>query len=659
MEPPSKIESFNSAPGWCFTAINILSFFVITIGMLALIGWQFDIFSLSHIRNIWPAIAPNSALCFIFEGITLLLLNNNPSKKLTPQILTIVVILIATLTLFEYFTGINLKIDNLLFKKIQFNTGDHPYPNRMYFIAAVNHTLIGISLLLISLRSLKSWLFQILILVVFLSALFVLLGYLYQVSAFYKVGKIAFHAALSFICISIAALLAKPNIGITSVLTQNKVGGMFLRNTILFIIIIPIILGYIRFIGQQENALSFGFNLAIIVLSFIVIFASLAWANAWVMNKQTEKLVQTDERLELALNASGSGIWFWDMINNTITWDKQMRRLFDVKPNFNPKNYETVLKLIDPEDRENFDDAVKKAILTNSEYDASFRIIYADNSVHYIGGRGKLFLDDSGKPTHMTGVCWDMTTQRLAEEQTKKAKEIAEETSRLKSSFMAKISHDLRSPLNGIIGFAELMYHGKVGPVSSEHKEYLGDILTSARQLLLLINDVLDISKVESGKMEFHLEKVNLEKILSETKDIFNTLSSSKNIQVKTSIDPSVQEIKIDPIRFKQVLYNYVSNALKCTPEGGHVTIKIYSDLKNMLHLEVEDDGIGIREEDLSRLFVEFQQLDIETAKKYPSSGLGLALTKHIVEAQGGHVGVRSTFGKGSTFYAILPYIRQ
>lgn len=659
MELPSKIESFNSAPRWCFTAINILSFFVIIIGMLALIGWQFDIITLSHLQKIWPAIVPNSALCFIFEGITLLTINNNPSKKLIPQILIIAVILIATLTLFEYFTGINLKIDNLLFKQLELNNTDRVYPNRMYFIAAVNHALIGISLLLISSKSLKSWFFQILILFVFLSSLFVMLGYLYQVSTFFKTGKIAFHAALSFICISIAVLLAKPYIGITSVLTQNKVGGMSLRNTILFIIVIPIILGYIRFIGQQENALSFGFNLAIIVLSFIVIFASLAWVNAWAMNKQTERLTQTDERLKLALNASGSGIWFWDMINNNITWDKQMRRLFDVKPSFNPKNYETVLQLIDPEDRENFDDAVKKSILTNSEYNSSFRIIYADNSVHYLGGRGKLFLDDSGKPTHMTGVCWDMTAQRLAEEQTKKAKELAEETSRLKSNFMAKISHDLRSPLNGIIGFAELMYHGKVGPISLEHKEYLGDILTSARQLLLLINDVLDISRVESGKMEFHLEKVNLEKILSETKDIFNTLSSSKNIQVKTSVDPSVQEIKIDPIRFKQVLYNYVSNALKCTPEGGHVNIKIYSDLKNMLHLEVEDDGIGIREADLSRLFVEFQQLDIDTAKKYPSSGLGLALTKHIIEAQGGQVGVKSIFGKGSTFYAILPFIRQ
>lgn len=238
-----------------------------------------------------------------------------------------------------------------------------------------------------------------------------------------------------------------------------------------------------------------------------------------------------------------------------------------------------------------------------------------------------------------------------------KSTAIVDELSQSRTSLMAKVSHELRSPLNAIIGFAELLYHSKVGEISSQQKEYLSDILSSARHLLLLINDVLDIAKVEAGRMEFYPEQVDLEKILNETKEIFKSLIEKKKLQLVTNVDASLKQIKIDPTRFKQVLYNYVSNALKYTPDGGSVTVRIIPIVNtSQLRLEVEDTGVGVRSEDLNKLFVEFQQLDREIAKQYPSTGLGLALTKHIVEAQGGQVDVNSTFGKGSTFIATLPY---
>lgn len=235
------------------------------------------------------------------------------------------------------------------------------------------------------------------------------------------------------------------------------------------------------------------------------------------------------------------------------------------------------------------------------------------------------------------------------------AKEKAEEMSRIKSEFLARVTHDLRTPLNGIIGFAELMYHDKVGHLSTEQKEYLADILTSARHMQVLINDVLDIAKVEAGKMEFQPELVDLHKTMNETRHVFESLSSKKNIDLKVEIDPTLKFIKTDPARLKQIIYNYVSNALKCTPENGHVIIRFIPEKDHFFKIEVIDTGIGIRKEDMHKLFIEFQQLDRTIAKKYPSSGLGLALTKHIVDALGGRVGAESTYGKGSTFYAILP----
>jgi signal transduction histidine kinase/CheY-like chemotaxis protein len=233
-----------------------------------------------------------------------------------------------------------------------------------------------------------------------------------------------------------------------------------------------------------------------------------------------------------------------------------------------------------------------------------------------------------------------------------------QEATRLKSEFLANMSHELRTPLNAIIGFAELMHDGKVGgPVAPLHKECLGDILTSSRHLLQLINDVLDLSKVEAGKMEFRPEKVDLAKLVGEVRDILRTLSAKKHIHLGVEVDAALGEIVIDPGKLKQILYNYLSNALKFTPDGGTVTVRAHAIDAEHFRLEVEDSGIGIRPEDLPRLFTEFQQLDASASKAYAGTGLGLALTKRIVEAKGGRVGVSSTPGRGSVFYAVLPRV--
>ena len=246
----------------------------------------------------------------------------------------------------------------------------------------------------------------------------------------------------------------------------------------------------------------------------------------------------------------------------------------------------------------------------------------------------------------------DITERKRGEEQRRRA---LQEASRLKSEFLANMSHELRTPLNAIIGFAEILHDGKVGPVGDEQKEFLGDILTSSRHLLQLINDVLDLSKVEAGKMEFRPEPVDPARVVVEIRDMLRSLAASKRIAVTVDAAIGLGEVVVDPAKLKQVLYNYLSNALKFTPDGGRVTMRIGPEGPDGFRLEVEDTGIGIRTEDSGRLFVEFQQLDATAAKKYPGTGLGLALTKRIVQAQGGQVGVRSRPGEGSVFFAVLP----
>jgi PAS domain S-box-containing protein len=263
--------------------------------------------------------------------------------------------------------------------------------------------------------------------------------------------------------------------------------------------------------------------------------------------------------------------------------------------------------------------------------------------------------DNTGQLTGFSKVVRDLTDNKIAEELLQEQNQRVQEASRLKSQFLANMSHELRTPLNGIIGFAELMVDGRVGAVTSEHKEYLSDILSSANHLLQLINDILDLSKIEAGKMEFVPEHTDPAIVVEEICSILRTLAASKRVRVKTEMDASLSAIEADPRSLKQILYNYLSNALKFAPDDGEVTVRVKSEDASHYRIEVEDNGIGIKPGDVERLFIEFQQLDGSTAKKYPGTGLGLALTKKIVEAQRGKVGVNSTPGKGSVFYAILP----
>ena len=260
----------------------------------------------------------------------------------------------------------------------------------------------------------------------------------------------------------------------------------------------------------------------------------------------------------------------------------------------------------------------------------------------------------------------DCTEEKALEEQLCKTNvELVEQSrrvqdaTRLKSEFLANMSHELRTPLNGIIGFAEIMHDGRVGPISPEHKEYLGDILTSSEHLLQLINDVLDLSKVEAGKMEFNPAPVDPAVMAREVSEIVRTLAAQKRIHLRIETDAALGCIMADVRSLKQILYNYISNAIKFTPDEGKVVVRVKAESNDNFRIEVEDSGVGIRAEDIERLFVEFQQLDGSAGKKYPGTGLGLALTKRMVEAQGGRVGVHSTSGVGSIFYAVLPRIAE
>jgi signal transduction histidine kinase len=217
------------------------------------------------------------------------------------------------------------------------------------------------------------------------------------------------------------------------------------------------------------------------------------------------------------------------------------------------------------------------------------------------------------------------------------------------------MSHELRTPLNGIIGFSELLIDSKAGPVNARQKEYLGVILSSGRHLLQLINDVLDLSKVEAGRMELRPESFEVQGAIDEVSSVVSAPARQKQITIYKQVAPDLGSTMLDRQKFVQVLYNLVANAVKFSDEGGKVTISADRPQEDLLRIQVRDTGIGIRKEDFGNLFVEFRQLDSGTARRYEGTGLGLALTKKIIEFQGGQITVTSEVGQGSVFTVTLP----
>lgn len=232
-----------------------------------------------------------------------------------------------------------------------------------------------------------------------------------------------------------------------------------------------------------------------------------------------------------------------------------------------------------------------------------------------------------------------------------------EAASRHKSEFLANMSHELRTPLNAILGFSELLQNQAFGPVTEKQGRYVGHIHASGKHLLVLINDLLDLSKVEAGKIELRPEAFVLHEALTATLTEIRLQAEAKQLQLELQVDPSLTTLTADPVRLKQIVLNLLSNAVKFTPEGGAVTVSASPLTSGWIEIAVQDTGIGIKAEDLPKLFQPFTQLESPVTMRNQGTGLGLALTKHLVELHGGTIVAASEGeGRGSTFTVCLPH---
>ncbi|MFO0589605.1 MAG: ATP-binding protein [Polyangiaceae bacterium] len=384
-----------------------------------------------------------------------------------------------------------------------------------------------------------------------------------------------------------------------------------------------------------------------------------------------EALRESDERLRFALRASQAVAWEVDFRTKRFVVSDGADE-FGMSADLTDQQR---IDLIHPADRQHVHDEVVNALIGVEAPSSAYRVRPVGGGEHrWVEPRATLVRDPSGAVTGARGVTFDVTARKRAEQLELDNARMAQ-ASRSKNELLASMSHELRTPLNSIIGFAELLHDGAVDPGSPEQKEFLADILRSASHLLGLVNDVLDLAQVEAGRLELRPEPIDLRALVAEVTAVMHPASARKNIPIEAQVDPSLADVALDPARLKQVLYNYLSNAMKFTADGGRITVRVTREDDARMRIEVEDTGIGIAADDIGHLFQESPQIQpiaplaeegagvvapliapLPSIARRPSgTGLGLALTRRLVEAQGGSVGVRSTPGVGSVFFAVLP----
>jgi len=367
---------------------------------------------------------------------------------------------------------------------------------------------------------------------------------------------------------------------------------------------------------------------------------------------------ENEQRLQMALEIARMAAWEWDLSAGTVRWSMDPETVFGFPAGaFGPDK--RIHRAVHADDRLQVEAAIAAALKTGS-YDTQYRAIRPDGTAVWITERGQLFSDIEGD--RVVGISRDVTADKRAalerEElltREQEARDEAERQSRLKDEFLATLSHELRTPMNAILGWLSILESGK--PIREIHS-VLAVIARNAQIQAKLIEDLLDMNRLMSGNLALELSQIRIGSLLQTTMQSLQPAADARGITLIASVDPALGEIMADAIRLQQVLWNLVHNAIKFSDEGGRVEIYVQRDGDSM-QLVVKDDGRGISADFLPHVFERFRQQDGSTTRSAFGLGLGLSIAKHLVELHGGTIAAQSAGPRqGATFIARIPVAR-
>jgi PAS domain S-box-containing protein len=369
---------------------------------------------------------------------------------------------------------------------------------------------------------------------------------------------------------------------------------------------------------------------------------------------------ESEERLRFSLEAAQIGAWDWDIATGAVTWSPTLEAIHGVAPGSFGGTFEAYREDVHPDDRERVLRALTGAVDGDQDHDLEYRILRPDGSVRWVQGRGRVFRDAAGRPVRMSGVCFDVTTRKRAEderarllEREQAARAEAERLNRAKDEFLATLSHELRTPLSALMGWARLLRSPNLDEATAARA--IEVIERNTRVQAQLVGDLLDVSRIITGKLRLDIRPVELPRVVDAAIDAIRAAADAKQIAIATALQSTVGPLHGDADRLQQIVWNLLSNAVKFTPAGGKITVALGRD-GGHVEIAVTDTGKGISADFLPYVFDRFRQADSTTTRAHGGLGLGLAIVRHLVELHGGTVHAESAGpGCGATFTVRLP----
>ena len=662
------------------TTAKTFGIVTIVIGAFVLAGWACGIAVLKTILPGYISMKANTAVAFILQGLALVTSVSTaapPSRLRRRHSLSVIfsvgALVIGALTLIEYLADINLGIDELLFSD-PLPPGAFWPPGRLAPVTAINFILLSFATLKMVLTPSRSLqLAQFLCVGVFLLSVQSLIGYGIGVNATFGVAfytRMAIHTALAFALLSSGLLLSRSSEGFMLFLTEASVTGRMVRQLMATAILVPPLLNWAEIRGQNAGYYDADFGLLLRLIGNVAFLLLIVWKNAVALHQADRKrtsfeedlrannehlraamaaLSRSESQLRLVTNSLPASIMYFDaagrctFMNSTyVHWLTGVR---EVPADWDPTAFSETSEYA----------AIKpyfSRALGGETVEFEYTSATASRDVHVT------FVPDVGDQGGIRGffaLGHDITERKRQEGERATLvadKVAAKEASRLKSQFLATMSHEIRTPISGVMGMIELL---KDTPLSDEQKVYVEGAERTSSVLLGLISDILDISKIEAGKLDFHVAPFDLRALVDGIEELFQPLASSKSLRLTMLYENGAPTwFEGDVNRIRQILVNLIGNAIKFTTIGAvSVVVRLLGIGARSFRLrcEVEDSGIGIPAEVLGRLFQPFSQADPSTTKRFGGAGLGLSISRHLVDRMNGTIGVDSKVGEGSRFW--------